>query len=193
MIVGFCDMQGRLMGKRVHAPAFLDGIATHGAEGCNYLLAVDVDMNTVPGYAFASWERGYGDFVLRPDLSTLRRIPWLPGTALCLCDLEWHDGSPVTPSPRQILRAPARRGWPSAAGARWSAPSSSSCSSPRATRSAVPRATATSSPRTPTTSTTRSSARPTSSRCCAPSGSAWQGPACPSRTRRASATSASTR
>jgi glutamine synthetase len=115
VIVGFCDMQGRLTGKRVHAPAFLDGIARHGAEGCNYLLAVDVDMNTVEGYAHASWERGYGDFVLRPDLGTLRRIPWLEGTALCLCDLEWHDGSPVLPSPRQILRAQlarlAERGW----------------------------------------------------------------------------------
>jgi glutamine synthetase len=115
VIVGFCDMQGRLMGKRVHAPSFLDGIATAGAEGCNYLLAVDVDMNTVPGYAFASWERGYGDFVLRPDLSTLRAIPWLEGTALCLCDLQWHDESPVTPSPRQILRAQlerlSARGW----------------------------------------------------------------------------------
>ena len=115
VIVAFCDMQGRLMGKRVHGPAFLDGIATHGAEGCNYLLAVDVDMNTIEGYAFASWERGYGDFVLRPDLETLRRIPWLPGTALCMCDLQWHDGSPVVPSPRQILRAQlarlAERGW----------------------------------------------------------------------------------
>jgi glutamine synthetase len=115
VIVGFCDMQGRLMGKRVHGPAFVDSIAQHGAEGCNYLLAVDVDMNTVAGYAFASWERGYGDFVLKPDLSTLRRIPWLPGTALCLCDLQWHDGSPVLPSPRQILRAQlarlAERGW----------------------------------------------------------------------------------
>ena len=115
VIVGFCDMQGRLMGKRVHGPAFLDGIATNGAEGCNYLLAIDVDMNTVTGYAFASWERGYGDFVLKPDLSTLRAIPWLPGTALCLCDLQWHDGSPVVPSPRQILRAQlarlAERGW----------------------------------------------------------------------------------
>jgi glutamine synthetase len=115
VIVAFCDMQGRLMGKRVHGPAFVDGIARNGAEGCNYLLAVDVDMNTVEGYAHASWERGYGDFVLRPDLSTLRRIPWLEGTALCLCDLEWHDGSPVVPSPRQILRAQLERlrerGW----------------------------------------------------------------------------------
>jgi glutamine synthetase len=115
VIVGFCDMQGRLMGKRVHGPAFLDGIAANGAEGCNYLLAVDVDMNTVEGYSFASWERGYGDFVLRPDLATLRRIPWLAGTALCLCDLQWHDASPVTPSPRQILKAQlerlAARGW----------------------------------------------------------------------------------
>src|SRR6202167_2023107 len=83
------DMQGRLAGKRLVARFFLEEVAAHGAEGCNYLLAVDVDMNTVDGYAMASWERGYGDFVMRPDLSTLCLVPWLPGTALCLADLEW--------------------------------------------------------------------------------------------------------
>ena len=88
VIVGFCDMQGRLMGKRAHATAFVDGMAAQGVEGCNYLLAVDVDMNTVTGYAFASWERGYGDFVLRPDIATLRRIPWLEG----------HGPLPVRPA-----------------------------------------------------------------------------------------------
>ena len=115
VILAMTDMQGRLQGKRFHAPAFVEGISAHGAEGCNYLLAIDVDMNTVGGYAMSSWERGYGDFKLRPDLETLRVIPWLEGTALCLADLEWDDGSPVTASPRQVLRAQlgrvAERGW----------------------------------------------------------------------------------
>jgi glutamine synthetase len=109
------DMQGRLAGKRLHAPFFVDEVAGHGAEGCNYLLAVDVDMNTVQGFAMSSWETGYGDFVFRPDLATLRRVPWLERTALCVADLEWEDGSPVTASPRQILRRQldrlAERGW----------------------------------------------------------------------------------
>ena len=120
VVIAMCDMQGRLQGKRVHARAFLDGIAEHGAEGCNYLLAVDVDMNTVPGYAMSSWEGGYGDFVFMPDLATLRRIPWLEGTVMVQCDLLWHDGSPVVASPRQVLRAQleriAARGWSAFAG-----------------------------------------------------------------------------
>ena len=76
----------------------------HGTEGCNYLLAVDVDMNTVDGYAMSSWERGYGDFVMTPDFDTLRWTPWQPGSALMLADIEWEDGSDVVASPRQILR-----------------------------------------------------------------------------------------
>jgi glutamine synthetase len=115
VLVALPDMQGRLQGKRVHAGFFLDSVLEHGTEACNYLLAVDVDMNTVDGYAMSSWERGYGDFMLRPDLATLRRVPWHEGTALVLCDLEWEDGSPVAPSPRQILREQcarlAERGW----------------------------------------------------------------------------------
>ncbi|MGC5029584.1 glutamine synthetase family protein [Micromonospora sp. DT229] len=99
------DMQGRLQGKRFHAPYFLDQVVAHGSEGCNYLLAVDVDMNTVDGYAMSSWERGYGDLVMKPDFDTLRRVPWQPGTAMLLADLEWPDGAgPVVASPRQILR-----------------------------------------------------------------------------------------
>ncbi len=109
------DMQGRLAGKRLHAPFFVDEVAGHGAEGCNYLLAVDVEMNTVQGFAMSSWETGYGDFVFRPDLATLRRVPWLERTALVVADLEWEDGSPVAASPRQILRRQldrlAERGW----------------------------------------------------------------------------------
>src|ERR1700716_4347903 len=98
------DMQGRLQGKRLTARHFVDEVLEHGAEGCNYLLAVDVEMNTVAGYAMSSWDRGYGDFVMRPDLDTLRPVPWLEGTALCMADILWADGSDVVASPRQILR-----------------------------------------------------------------------------------------
>src|SRR5918911_2283429 len=103
------DVQGRLQGKRLHARYFLDEVVDHGTEGCNYLLAVDVDMNTVGGYAISSWERGYGDFVLQPDLSTLRVASWLPATAMVQCDVLWLDGTPVRQSPRQILRAQVER------------------------------------------------------------------------------------
>ncbi|HET9895974.1 MAG TPA: glutamine synthetase family protein [Streptosporangiaceae bacterium] len=109
VILAFTDMQGRLQGKRLSAEYFFDEVAAHFAEGCNYLLAVDVDMNTVDGYEMSSWERGYGDFVLKPDPATLRRVPWLPATALVLADLTWFDGTPVAASPRQILRAQAAR------------------------------------------------------------------------------------
>ena len=108
VIVAFTDMQGRLTGKRISARLFVDDIAAHGAECCNYLLAVDVDMNTVDGYAMSSWEAGYGDMVMTPDFGTLRLLPWLPGTALVMADLGWHDGSPVVPAPRSILRRAAR-------------------------------------------------------------------------------------
>jgi len=115
VLVAIADMQGRLQGKRCAGRYFVDEVAPHGAEACNYLLAVDVEMSTVDGYAMSSWDRGYGDFVLRPDLTTLRRVPWLPGTALVMCDLAWEDGSPVAPSPRQILGRQldrlAERGW----------------------------------------------------------------------------------
>src|SRR5918993_4399778 len=105
VLVVFTDMQGRLQGKRVHARYFLDEVASHGMEGCNYLLAVDVDMNTVSGYEMSSWEQGYGDFVITPDMSTLRNAPWLPGSVMVQSDLSWLDGTPVRQSPRQVLRA----------------------------------------------------------------------------------------
>ncbi len=109
------DMQGRLQGKRLTASHFLDVVAHHGAEGCNYLLAVDVEMNTVSGYAMSSWEQGYGDFEMRPDVSSLRLIPWHEGTVLCIADLAWSDGRDVVASPRQVLRRQlarlAERGW----------------------------------------------------------------------------------
>jgi glutamine synthetase len=120
VLLALCDMQGRLQGKRLFARHFVDEVAEHGAEGCNYLLAVDVEMNTVGGYAMSSWDRGYGDFVMRPDLATLRPVPWQPGTAMLLADLEWEDGSPVVASPRQILRGQlerlGQRGWGANAG-----------------------------------------------------------------------------
>ncbi|MDT5332377.1 MAG: glutamine synthetase, partial [Mycobacterium sp.] len=103
VIVAFTDMQGRLTGKRVSARLFVEDVAEHGAECCNYLLAVDVDMNTVDGYAISSWETGYGDMVMTPDFSTLRLIPWLPGTAMVMAALSWTDGNPVTQAPRSIL------------------------------------------------------------------------------------------
>jgi glutamine synthetase len=104
VLLGFTDMQGRLQGKRLTAEFFLDSVVEHGAEGCNYLLAVDVDMNTVSGYAMSSWDLGYGDFEMQPDMDTLRLVPWHEGTALVLADLAWSDHRPVVASPRQILR-----------------------------------------------------------------------------------------
>ena len=103
MVVAFADAQGRLVGKRVSARFFQEVVLPHGAEACNYLLSVDVDMNTVDGYAMSSWETGYGDMMLLPDAATLRRIPWLPGSALVMADLAWESGDPVVQSPRDIL------------------------------------------------------------------------------------------
>ena len=95
VIVAMTDMQGRLTGKRIHGQYFLDEVLKHGTEGCNYLLAVDVDMNTVAGYEMSSWERGYSDFELAPDFDTLRLIPWQEGAALVLADVQWLDHTPV--------------------------------------------------------------------------------------------------
>jgi glutamine synthetase len=106
VIAAFTDMQGRLLGKRLDAEFFLEELDSgHEVEGCNYLLALEMEMDPVPGYAMASWERGYGDFGLQPDLRSLRRVPWHEATALVLCDVQWHDGTPVAPSPRQVLKA----------------------------------------------------------------------------------------
>ena len=109
VLVGITDMQGRLQGKRCSARFFLDEVAEHGTEGCNYLMAVDVDMNTVEGYEISSWERGYGDLLMTPDFSTLRAVPWHPGTALVMCDVQWLDGSPLSVAPRQVLRRQLER------------------------------------------------------------------------------------
>src|SRR6202142_4095884 len=102
VLIALPDMQGRLQGKRLTGRFFLDEVLDHDTEGCNYLLAVDVEMNTVGGYAMSSWESGYGDFALVPDLDTMRRIPWLQATAMVVADLAWEDGAPVAASPRQI-------------------------------------------------------------------------------------------
>jgi len=110
VIMAFTDMQGRLLGKRLHRDFFFEQIEhAHGTEGCNYLLALDMEMDPVPGYEIASWEGGYGDFELLPDVATLRRIPWLEATAMIQCDVAWADGSPVRPSPRQVLRTQVER------------------------------------------------------------------------------------
>src|SRR5215211_7664168 len=109
VVTAFTDMQGRLFGKRIDVEYFLEEATSHGVEGCNYLLALDMEMEPVPGYELANWEKGYGDFGIAPDMATLRRIPWLDRTALVLCDVVNHDGSPVGASPRQVLIAQYER------------------------------------------------------------------------------------
>jgi len=105
VIVAFTDMQGRLQGKRLHAKYFLDVAVEQGTEGCNYLLSVDVDMNTVDGYAMSSWEKGYGDMEFALDFDTIRWLEHLPATVMIQCDLVWLDHAPVVQSPRTILQA----------------------------------------------------------------------------------------
>src|SRR4051794_35731875 len=192
VIIAMCDMQGRLQGKRLSARAFTEGIAEDGAEGCNYLLAVDVDMNPVTGYAMSSWERGYGDFVFMPDLTTLRRIPWLEGTAMVQCDLLWHDGSPVAASPRQVLRGQlerlAERGWHACAGSELEFilfDESYDSAREKSWRELRP---------ANAYNVDYSILAPRWwSPCCGRSGSAWQARGCSSRTPRASAISDSTK
>ena len=106
VLVVFPDMQGRFMGKRVISSFFLSEVHNNGGaiEACDYLLAVDVDMKVLDGFRFTSWETGYGDFVCRPDLSTLHLVPWLEKTALVIGDLVDHDGAPIEVSPRAILQ-----------------------------------------------------------------------------------------
>jgi glutamine synthetase len=115
VVLALTDMQGRLQGKRVAADYFLTDVVGHAAEGCGYLLAVDVEMNTVDGYAISSWDSGYGDLVFAPDLGTIRRVPWHPGTVMVQCDVAGQDGEPVSVSPRQVLKRQMERlaqyGW----------------------------------------------------------------------------------
>ena len=142
VIVAFCDMQGRLTGKRVSARLFVDDVAEHGAECCNYLLAVDVDMNTVDGYSISSWETGYGDMVMTPDFTTLRLLPWLPGTALVMADLSWTDGQAGHRRRPEASSTARSTGSPSTAWCRTSARSWSSWCSTSATGRPGPTATA---------------------------------------------------
>ncbi len=109
VVVAFTDMQGRLQGKRLHAKYFVEHVLDGGIEGCNYLLSVDVDMNTVDGYAMSSWDKGYGDMEFRLDFATIRSLPHLPATAMVQCDLVWLDDAPVAQSPRTILRQQLER------------------------------------------------------------------------------------
>ena len=109
VLVCFADMQGRLMGKRFHAAHFVAG-AYEETHCCNYLLATDLEMGTPDGYASTSWERGYGDYVMKPDLTTLRPVPWLEGTALVLCDiLDHHTHEEIPHSPRAMLKSQVKR------------------------------------------------------------------------------------
>ncbi|RNI18990.1 glutamine synthetase family protein [Flexivirga caeni] len=120
VVTAFTDMQGRLQGKRFHAQHFLDHVAADGTEGCDYLLAVDVDMNTVEGYPTSGWDKGYGDMEFVIDWDTARRVAHQPATAMVQCDLVWPDHQPVVASPRGILRRQldrlAAHGWTAYAG-----------------------------------------------------------------------------
>lgn len=109
VITTFCDMQGRLQGKRFQAQHFLDS-AHEETHCCNYLLATDMNMKTVSGYSASSWSRGYGDYTMKPDLNTIRRVPWLPGTAMVMCDLYDHHTHALVPhAPRSVLMAQVAR------------------------------------------------------------------------------------
>ena len=104
VLLAIADMEGRLQGKRLTAQHFLGEILENGSEGCSYLLTVDPDMTTVGGYEMTSWDKGYGDFEMTPDLSTLRPVPWHEATVMVMADANWHGGDPVVASPRQILK-----------------------------------------------------------------------------------------
>lgn len=115
VLVALPDPFGRLVGKRFRADFFLDSVAHHGTHGCNYLLTVNLDMDPLDGFAVANWEAGFGDFEMKPDLDTLRLLPWQPGSALVFCDFVQPDHSLVAEAPRSILRRQLARledrGW----------------------------------------------------------------------------------
>ena len=155
VLLAIADMEGRLQGKRLTARTSSTTCVEHGAEGCNYLLAVDVDMETVDGYEMSSWERGYGDFEMKPDLDTLRPIPWHPATVLVMADLQWEDGSEVVASPAPDPAPPARPAGRARADRQRRHRARVHASSRTPTRTPGARATATWSRPTSTTSTTR--------------------------------------
>ncbi len=104
VITVFPDVFGRLVGKRFNGKFFIDQVANHGTHGCNYLLTVNMEMDPQDGFQLANWEKGFGDFEMKPDLSTIRLLPWQPGAVLVLCDVRHHDASPVAEAPRSVLR-----------------------------------------------------------------------------------------
>src|SRR2546427_10108134 len=104
VIVAFPDPFGRLVGKRFRADVFLDSVLKHGTHGCNYLLTVNMEMDPLDGFKVASWDDGFGDFAFRPDIKTLRALPWQPGAALVICDYVRQDGSLVREAPRSVVR-----------------------------------------------------------------------------------------
>jgi len=105
VVMAFPDLQGRLVGKRTTGRFFLEQVAEHGTENCDYLIATDFDDVAVPGYRFASYDLGYGDMLARADFGTIRITPWVPKTALILCDLfAAKTGAPIGVAPRQVLR-----------------------------------------------------------------------------------------
>src|SRR4026209_377842 len=111
LIVAITDMQGRLMGKRVQAQAFLDGVIDHGAHFCTYLLGTDMEMNTPEGFALMNWETGYGDWIAAPVWDTMRVLPWLEKTAIVLSDTFTYEkhGDEIPVSPRTILKRQVAR------------------------------------------------------------------------------------
>src|SRR4030095_4933623 len=105
VIAVFPDVFGRLVGKRFAASTYLGQVAKHGTHACNYLLTLNIEMDPQDGFQLANWEKGFGDFAMRPDLQTLRILPWESGAAMLLCDLHHHDGQSVAEAPRSVLRA----------------------------------------------------------------------------------------
>jgi glutamine synthetase len=104
VVVAFPDVFGRLVGKRFTGQFFLQNVLDHGTHACSYLLTVDIEMEPMDGFKLANWEMGFGDFEMRPDLSTLRLLPWQPATALVICDFRRSSGNPVAESPRALLQ-----------------------------------------------------------------------------------------
>ena len=193
VVLAFPDIQGRPVGKRVTGSFFLDHAGEHGIEVCDYLLAVDVDMNPLPGYRFTNWDTGYGDLVAVPDFSTTRVLPWLDGTALVICDLLDPAGRPVEVSPAAHPAATDRAG-PPARGSPCGAPPSSSSSCSWTPSSRPPTRAGVGWPPTPAPSrTTSSSRRRARSTSCAASATRWSGPASRSSRPRARPAAASTR
>jgi glutamine synthetase len=109
VVVVFPDVFGRLVGKRLTAHHFLQHVAEGGTHGCNYLLTLNIEMDPLEGFELANWEKGFGDFAMKPDPSTYRLLPWHQATAMVLCDLHHEDGRPVAEAPRTVLRRQVER------------------------------------------------------------------------------------